>query len=44
MNMKIVGQLITYCIVLADLHVEISGTMSEIEFSLIPSGKQKIKG
>lgn len=28
---------------LADLSVEISGTMSEIEFSPIPSGKQKKK-
>jgi len=39
--MKIVGQFIRYCMTLADLSVEISGTMNEIEFSPIPSGKQK---
>lgn len=43
MNMKMDGQLIRYRMTLADLSVEISGTMSEIEFSPIPSGKQKKK-
>jgi len=32
------GQLLRYCMILADLHVEISETMSEIEFTLISSG------
>lgn len=33
MNMKMVGQLIRYCMNIADLGVEISGAMREIKFS-----------